>query len=50
MIIRGVLALYNVNIHVSYVKNSLISKIPVIPIGVSGRSWAVACVCIGASA
>ena len=35
---------------VSYIKNFLISKISVIPIGVSGRSWAVAYVCIGASA
>lgn len=28
---------------------SLSSTIPVIPIGVSGRFWAVAYVCIGAS-
>ena len=33
----------------SYLMKSLISTIPVLPIGVSRRFWAVAYVCIGAS-
>lgn len=33
----------------SYLMKSLVSTIPVLPIGVSRRFWAVAYVCIGAS-
>lgn len=46
-----VLALYNVKkkSFLSHIMESLNPTIPVLPIGVFGRFWAVAYVCIGAS-
>lgn len=44
-----VLALCNVKNTLSHIMESLNPTIPVLPIGVFGHFWAVACVCIGAS-